>query len=136
MNIVKPAVFVASTILSLGAASADSVTDMECEAVSTENISLYFMSNMKRGDDVASYYQSKVNAIKTMAEKHGWQGYLPNSQDISINPSAYNSDMIEVSVSISFQIDGNSQALNQLTQIEGVYSISSSSYNDQSCSGY
>ncbi len=122
-----------ASLLSAPLAFADTTLADECTTRETQMVSLYYMTIMKRDDDIGAFYKNKIDEINTLAAKHDWADYQLTSQDVSISQSSYGTGMQDVTVSVSFQLAADYNTISQISKGTDAYSISSSRYAEQIC---
>jgi hypothetical protein len=95
-----------------------------CRMEEKFTVSLQYLNTLKKDTDFGNYFKEKISLINKIVKKHKLTQCKVVSQDMTINPSAYDSGAAEVSVSLSLEVPLDYNAVNHLYLESKAYSTS------------
>jgi hypothetical protein len=114
---------------------ADTVPDQErkCRMVEKFSLSLYYQNTLKKDTDLGLFFKNKISTIHDIAAKLKLNHYKIVTQNMSINPSAYENNMVEVSTSLSIEIPMDYKVINRFYFESKAYTASVDLFETEVC---
>jgi hypothetical protein len=104
-----------------------------CKKKEMFTLSLQYMNSLKKDTDFGNYFKTKLALINEIAKKHKISPFKIVSQDMSIGPGSYDSNAVDVSISLSIEVSLDYKAINYLYLESKAYAASVSYYSPKEC---
>jgi hypothetical protein len=114
---------------------ADTAPDQteKCRMEEKFSLSLYYVNTLNKDTDYGLHFKNKISTINDIIKKFKLKKCKIVSQNMSINPNAYQDNMVEVSVSLSIEVPFDYKAINHIYLESKAYNASVDLFEKEVC---
>jgi hypothetical protein len=96
----------------------------KCRMEEKFSLSLYYVNTLNKNTDYGLHFKNKISTINDIFKKFKLKNCKIVSQNMSINPNAYQDNMVEVSISLSIEVPFDYKAINHIYLESKAYTAS------------